>query len=91
VQEVNVAHLVADLQNGVVSPVKAAKHANDQLVAEAALTQLEELPELLLKVDEDRIDELGLHLWCKPLVKFKFLNDQVEIVKHGIFDVRRNL
>lgn len=59
---------------------------DDKLVAEADLTRVEEVLEISDEPTEQLLDELGLHLGCKLLVKRELLYDQVEIVMERIRD-----
>ena len=61
-----------------IIPTRA--HLDDQLVAEAFLTEGEDVRESLNSVIEKELYELGLHLWTQLLIEVKLLNNHVVVV-----------
>lgn len=59
---------------------------DDKLVAEADLARVEEVLEISDEPTEQLLDELGLHLRGKLLVKRELFDDQVEIVMERVGD-----
>ena len=64
---------------------------DDELVAEADLARVEEVLEISDEPAEQLLDELGLHLGGKLLVKRELFYDQVEIVMERVGDSMLNI
>ncbi len=62
-------------------------HINYQLIGESLVAEVKEMFEFLLKVHEDDVHDLGLHLGRQLLVELELLDDHVEIIEQGILDV----
>ena len=73
--------------NVLASNVSASGQTHDQLVCEALLARVKEVPKLLSEVAEEQIDQLGLVSWPKLAIKHpSFLHDEVVVVQEGLLN-----
>ena len=85
--EVDLAELLAIVDNGEIRLVYPREHVDDEFVGEASLAVLEEVFEMILEILEDRLHDFCLHLWRDLLVEVELLDDQVEVVHEGVVHV----
>jgi len=87
--KVHLLNITLVTDNSFTWSVNSAVHVDDQLIGESSLALLKEVVEGSLEFLEDSgvLDKISLHLWCDLLVELELLDNQIEIVQEGLFNI----
>ena len=85
--EVDLTEFLTIVYYSKIRLINSCKHIDDQFVEETSFTVFKEMLEVQLKVLENSIHNLSLHLWWNLLIEVEFFNNKVEIIHKCIMHV----